>query len=328
MDCGIFINSGRSILTTQDENFDRIYIAAETGIRYLSWLIPIGIWPIASEAFGLAKPWTTRAIFALTVAASVAFWIATYSDVVGLGGEYGNLMLWAGQMPEAAEVDATLQSLDPELAVDDDARAMLLEYIAAVAPYEYRWYQLLTHGLLHGDLLHLASNMIFLMVLGSRVNALLGNGFTLAAYPILMVAAAWAQMHSQRDELFGPMLGASGAVMGLAGMYIVFFPAHKVHVAAWWRRFFWLSSGVFQVRGFWVVLFYISFDVLFTLLRAEDGVAHWAHLGGFAAGFVLALVLLLCRVVDGRGGDLLSVLLGRHAWALLGRPRRAATQEL
>jgi len=122
------------------------------------------------------------------------------------------------------------------------------------------------------------------------------------------------------------MLGASGAIMGLAGMYFVLFPVHKVHMAAWLRWGFFLpihlELGMFAVRGFWVVLFYIAFDVAFTALGAEDDVAHWAHLGGFLAGAGLALVLLFSRLVNARGGDILSAVLGRHAWALIGKPYR------
>ena len=49
--------------------------------------------------------------------------------------------------------------------------------------------------------------------------------------------------------------------------------------------------------------------------------AHWAHLGGMLAGITIALLLLVTRLVNARGGDILSVTLGRHAWALIGRPR-------
>lgn len=122
------------------------------------------------------------------------------------------------------------------------------------------------------------------------------------------------------------MLGASGVVMGLAGMYLILFPAHHVHVATWWRwglvGGFQLNLRLFPVRGFWIVLFYIAFDVLYTVLQIDDDVAHWAHLGGFIAGVVVALGLLLARLVNARGGDLLSVILGPAAWGLIGRPNR------
>jgi len=69
-----------------------------------------------------------------------------------------------------------------------------------------------------------------------------------------------------------------------------------------------------------VVLFYIAWDVLYISLGAETGTAHWAHLGGFIGGMTLALALLLSRVLYAGGTDLVSVILGRRAWALFGRP--------
>ena len=97
-------------------------------------------------------------------------------------------------------------------------------------------------------------------------------------------------------------------------------------MAAWFRwgliRGFHLSLKFFAVRGFWVVLFYIAFDVLATIQGAEDGVAHWAHLGGFLAGVAIALMLIFSRLVNCRGGDIISAILGRRAWALVGKPNR------
>ena len=59
---------------------------------------------------------------------------------------------------------------------------------------------------------------------------------------------------------------------------------------------------------------------LYLAIGVETGTAHWAHLGGFAAGAVIALALLFGRLLNAGGGDLVSVILGRHAWKLIGRP--------
>jgi hypothetical protein len=77
---------------------------------------------------------------------------------------------------------------------------------------------------------------------------------------------------------------------------------------------------IFAVRGFWVVVFFAAWDALFLIATDDYTVAHWAHLGGFAAGFVIATALLLARGVEAHGGDLLSAMLGRRAWVLLGKP--------
>jgi rhomboid family protein len=168
---------------------------------------------------------------------------------------------------------------------------------------------------------------MFLMVFGTRVNALLGQWKTAVLYPLLAVIAGGAWALSQRGEPPSAMIGASGAIMGLAGMYIVLFPVHRVHNVIWLRlglfTGFRLLFKIFSLRGYWVVLFYIAFDVLFTALRLKDNVAHWAHLGGFIGGAVIAIGLLVSRQVNAHGGDLFSVILGRRAWALIGKPRGA-----
>jgi membrane associated rhomboid family serine protease len=191
---------------------------------------------------------------------------------------------------------------------------------------QFHSYQLLTNAFLHGDIFHLLGNLLFLMIFGSRVNALIGTIPTVILYPVLAVAGSVGHLLSATDLSPHPALGASGAIMGLAGIYLVVFPLHKVHMAAWWRwgiiGAFRLHLKLFGVRGFWVVLFYIAFDILFTVLSIDDGVAHWAHLGGFIAGVVLALALLCSRQINARGGDILSAIFGRHAWALVGKPGR------
>jgi membrane associated rhomboid family serine protease len=122
----------------------------------------------------------------------------------------------------------------------------------------------------------------------------------------------------------GPMLGASGAIQGLAGMYLILFPVHRVYCAMWIRIRWSLFAKVFTLRGFWVLLIYFCYDVAMQLINRGEGggVAHWAHIGGFLAGAVLALGILLSRQFNCRGADLLSVVLGRHAWPLIGKPSR------
>ena len=295
--CGVDLKTGRPVMMTRDDHLDDAYMYAEGVLQWLSWLIGVGVYPIASEAFGLRKPWVARGIGVLTIVVSLWFLAGLYSDSIDAG--MMNLMLWSGHDTHFAELGLDVG---------------------------FRGCQLITHAFLHGDLLHLAGNMLFLFVFGTRVNALIGNLLTLVLYPSLAVAAGLAQMAATAQEELRPMIGASGAVMGLAGMYLVLFPAHKVHMAAWWRwglvGGFRLNLKIWALRGFWVVLFYIAFDVLYTVIGLEDNVAHWAHLGGFLAGVALALALMSARLVDARGGDLLTVVLGRFAWPIIGKPNR------
>ena len=188
---------------------------------------------------------------------------------------------------------------------------------------EYRTAQLLTHALLHADIFHLLGNLVFLLIFGSRVNAAIGNLATAVVYPVLAIAAAMIYKASAAAGIPVPMLGASGAIMGLAGMYFALFPVHKVHIVAWWRMGlitgFRLFKKFFAVWGFVVVLFYIGLDVLMLWLSVESGTAHWAHVGGFIAGLVAAFALTISRLAYS-GADILSLTLGKYAWPLIGSP--------
>jgi len=301
VNCGVNVATGRSIVTSRGLDEGLVYSNAEQVLRWISWIVPTGILPVASEAMGSRRPYATWAIAVLTVFVSVWFWFSTDAQM----GSRKKLMLWSGNESPSAE--------------------LILEAHNALPPGQqvvgrFRWYQLGTHALLHGDIFHLAGNLLFLLIFGSRVAALIGNIATVVLYPILAVLAALAHMVSAASGEPEPMIGASGAIMGLAGMYFVLFPVNRMHMAAWFRWWFFFRLGMWAMRGFWAVLIYIAFDILYVAIGAETGVAHWAHLGGFIAGGVLALILLLCRLLNAGRGDLISAVLGRHAWKLIGRP--------
>jgi hypothetical protein len=82
------------------------------------------------------------------------------------------------------------------------------------------------------------------------------------------------------------------------------------------------------MRGFWILLIYFGYDILMNSISAAlghhggGGVAHWAHIGGFLTGATIGLALLLSRMFNTHGGDVLSVTLGKHAWPLIGKPAR------
>lgn len=400
--CGINIQTGRSLMTTEEGHLDSVYIAAENTISIISWIFWTGVYPIASEGFGTKKPWVVRGVAILTILTSIWFWCYDWTDSPGMRSAK-NLLLWGGNKPPNADLiyamyqysnfgnpeafqekleaisekessgesgtgkqrsetksnadtndadssdeEDSISDEDGDGETGDDESVMdeedsfedeeeyeltdnkIMQAYRELSPRdrplgEFRVYQLLTNAFLHGDIMHLAGNLLFLMVFGARVNALIGNIKAAVLYPLLAILASIGHLISVSDDMPNAALGASGAIMGLAGMYFIIFPVHKVHMVAWWRwgfvRMFKLSYKTFAVRGFWVVLFYIAFDVIATLLGAEDGVAHWAHLSGFGFGAGIALILLVSRQINARGTDLLSALFGRHAWAIIGKPR-------
>jgi membrane associated rhomboid family serine protease len=341
--CGININTGRAILMSSDLDENALYANTETIIRAISWIMGIGFFPIASDSYGSKKPYAIWGIAAATVLITIGVWITNLSS----GPQSTkDLMLWTGREPTARDIergaainqythDGDSAAFDKKLPDKPEDELTDEEVVKAYNQLEpeqqfygqFHWYQLITNGFLHAGIMHLAGNMVFLLVFGSRVNALIGTWKTLALYPILLVLASLTFMASQADHSPMAALGASGAIMGLAGMYLVLFPINRVFMVAWIRlgllTGFRIGIKIFAVRGFWVVLFYIAFDVFATVFGTKDGTAHWAHLGGFGAGVVLALILLVARQIDANRTDLFSLALGKNAWQILGKPGSA-----
>ena len=357
--CGIDIKTGRPVLTRQDVDEDMLYAHAEQWIRWVSllvWVTPMPI-PIRSEAFGTRKPYAIWTIAIATVLASITFFIAQNAG----NGAGMNFMLWppgrqaalSSSLVSPEEIHQIAQKMTPEdrleyrqdlndpqgrLSDDELVQRELDKELADKLPPvgKFQWYQLITHAFLHDTssvynfLMHLAGNLLFMLVFGTRVNALIGNLATAIVYPILAVCAASVHLMSLGNGPAGPMLGASGAIMGLAGMYLILFPVHHVYCAMWislWLRFRRLfGCKIFQLRGFWILLIYFGYDILMNAISTHfhvgGGVAHWAHIGGFLTGAAVGLGLLLSRMFNTHGGDVLSVALGKHAWPLIGKPAR------
>ncbi len=322
--CGVKIPSGRPVLMRRDIDHETLKERSREIVRPLSLLIWFGLYPITSEAIGRSKPYLTWAITVLTIIVSVWFFAANSDDT---GSPWvRDLMLWPPKSDiELEDYETFYVRIREEYGQRVDEMQIRAAYNRdkrqIASRRDFRSYQLVTHALLHGGIMHLVGNLIFLIVLGKGVNAALGNIATLISYVILAALAGWAQLMADPPTSITPMVGASGAIMGLAGMYVVLFPLHKISMTIW-LRVTWLMPplhAVFALWGFIVVAFYIAFDVVYTILGMEDGVAHWAHLGGFFAGMALAVMFLACRAVH-TGGDVLSLALGRYAWPLIGKP--------
>ncbi|MBT3200365.1 MAG: rhomboid family intramembrane serine protease [Phycisphaerales bacterium] len=344
--CGIYVPSGRPVMTSRFVDTDELIVKAENIIKPISWLVALGIYPILSEAGGRCKPYATWGIAALTILVSIWFWSMEWSNSTSMRWAK-NLMLWpsnahvqvddivgaySGPMGESyGDVDAmvaVLESEDTSGADEEYDDASIMAAYSKITPSqrifgEFRWYQLVTHTLLHGDIMHLAGNLLFFVVFGSRVNAALGNVRMVFLYFILGILAAWIYLAMTPQGPPIPMLGASGAIMGMAGAYLLLFPVQKVFMAAWLRwgliGGFKLVLKIFSTWGLLAVGAYIALDILYLALGNSSGVAHWAHVGGFLSGMVAAVVLLIARQVW-TGCDLVSLVLGRWAWFLIGSP--------
>lgn len=138
---------------------------------------------------------------------------------------------------------------------------------------------------LHGSWTHLLGNMLFLWVFGRNIEDTMGHGRYLAFYLICGVAAALAQVASSPASPV-PTVGASGAISGVMGAFLVLYPNVRV------KMFFFIILA--DVRA-WLVLIYWFLLQLFEGLATagtmrnefSGGVAVWAHVGGFVAGIIL-----------------------------------------
>lgn len=151
---------------------------------------------------------------------------------------------------------------------------------------------LLGHSWLHNDIFHLLGNLLFLWIFGNAVCAKIGNLAFVPLYIILGILAAIAHLLFQG----GPAIGASGAIMGVVGMYLVFFFENDITCYFVWIYFFRPIVRQFTLSSFWMILFWLAFDI-FGAARGGGTVAYFAHLGGFAAGFAMAIFTLKMKWV-------------------------------
>lgn len=144
----------------------------------------------------------------------------------------------------------------------------------------------LTSMFLHGGIMHLGGNMLFLWIFGDNMEDQMGHVGFLLFYLAGGLGAATAQILSDPDS-FVPMVGASGAIAGVMGGYLLMFPRARVDVLL----FLVIFIRVFTIPA-WIVLgVWFGLQIFQGSLAPTDqgGVAYWAHAGGFIAGSVLTL---------------------------------------
>ena len=153
-------------------------------------------------------------------------------------------------------------------------------YPLAVIQGELLW-GLLTHMFLHGGILHIAGNLLFLYVFGDNLEEQMGRLGFLAFYLAAGLAAAAAQIAA--DPLSPiPMVGASGAIAGVMGGYLLLFPRARVDIVA----IFIIFCKIFTLPA-WIVLgVWLAIQIFggYTTPGDGGGGAYWAHAGGFLAG--------------------------------------------
>jgi membrane associated rhomboid family serine protease len=149
---------------------------------------------------------------------------------------------------------------------------------------------LISHQFLHGDLFHLGANMLFLWIFGDNMEEVWGHWKFLGFYLLCGLAAAGLQYATEPGSTI-PMVGASGAIAGVLGGYFLFYPRARVDMFLFLIVIFRIIPvPAWLVLGSWFVL-----QLLGGIGGAieGDGVAYWAHAGGFVAGVLFCLPLWL-----------------------------------
>jgi membrane associated rhomboid family serine protease len=150
------------------------------------------------------------------------------------------------------------------------------------------WTTLLSSMFMHGSWLHLIGNMWFMWIFGGNVEDAMGRVRFAFFYVLSGLAAAGAQIAADASSPI-PMVGASGAIGGVMGAYIVLYPRVHVHMLLF-LGFYATTFAVPAVAmlGYWILLQLLG--GVTSMDAAGGGVAFWAHVGGFAAGAFLVLL--------------------------------------
>ena len=160
------------------------------------------------------------------------------------------------------------------------------------------WITLLTSMFLHGGIAHIAGNMLFLWIFGDNVEDYLGHVRYLLFYLVCGVLASLAHVaftYAFRQDPLVPSLGASGAISGMLGGYILLFPHKRVMVLL--LRFI-TAVPAWVAVGLWFVFQLVSGIGALGLGSQAGGVAYAAHVGGFVAGVALVKVFAIGRDFD------------------------------
>jgi membrane associated rhomboid family serine protease len=178
-----------------------------------------------------------------------------------------------------------------------------VEAALLLRPYEPGLAGFVGSAFLHGGLLHLFGNLLFLYIFGNNINDTLGNAAYLGFYLGGCVFAAI--MHSLLED--NPALGASGGVAAVMGAYLVLFPRSRIILL-----FLFFVITTVQVPAIWFIGIYFLLDFVqgldSTLLGTDTGVARWAHVGGGLFGMAFGMACLKLGLVARRNDDALAML--------------------
>lgn len=230
--------------------------------------------PLSDENPTLRTPWMAIAI----LAAMFAVWIFVQGagfDATALATSVCNLGMVPGELTHRAALGLEVP-IAPHLscAVDNEA-------INILTP--------LTSMFLHGSWGHILGNALFFWIFGNNIEDVMGRGRFLAFYLLCGLAAAAAHIAAGPASPV-PTVGASGAISGVMGAYLLLFPRVRIRMLFW----FIIFIKVFRIPAWVVLIWWFTTQLVIALPEAlstspsiAGGVAVWAHVGGFVAGLLL-----------------------------------------
>jgi membrane associated rhomboid family serine protease len=250
--------------------------------------------PIRDDNPTTRVAWVTLVLIALNVAAFL-FWEPTF----GSEGKQQAFFYCHAEIPYEVSHQTDLGHggvpAAQEIAAEYQASIQAAREFQAALRQECGqkswWQSIFVAMFLHGGWLHIGGNMLFLWVFGNNVEDKIRPYFYLPFYLAAGVVASLAQLAISPDSVV-PNLGASGAIAGVLGAYIVMFPRRRVYTII----IFFLITAVYlpawMVLGAWFVLQVFSgLGSLGSRVNVGGGVAFFAHIGGFVAGMGLLAVL-------------------------------------
>jgi membrane associated rhomboid family serine protease len=174
----------------------------------------------------------------------------------------------------------------------------------AVHRQDFSLWQLFTYPFAEPGLASLLLNMIFLFCFGNALNARLGHILYASMYVLIAIFAALLWLLVSKSAT---LLGSAGAVMGVTGAFVVFYPRNDVRIFYLGR----VGLGTFSVASYWVVAISMVLDLVAVLIGLDGGLPYACALGGAIAGFAMGLALLISgRIVPVRHEENLLQMLG------------------
>lgn len=173
---------------------------------------------------------------------------------------------------------------------EQTAEAFLVTF--AVVPAYFSLVDVVTSMFVHAGLVHLTGNLLFLWIFGDNVEDRLGHGRFVVFYVVCGFVAAFTQTALNPDSLI-PMVGASGAIAGVMGAYLVLYPHSRVLMLFPFPPILFELPAVFFLGAWFFMQFLNGIGTLPILQSGEmtGGVAFWAHVAGFACGLVLVRLM-------------------------------------